>query len=41
MLDTLKQVAEREMAETLGELPPDEAAVLALLQQRLSHGIDG
>ena len=42
MLETLKQVAEQEMAETLGELPPEEAAVLALLQQRLAaQEIDG
>lgn len=39
MLETLKQVAEQEMAETLSELPPEEAAVLALLQQRLAQGI--
>ncbi len=37
MLETLKQIAEREMAETLSELPPEEAAVLALLQQRLAQ----
>ena len=38
MLETLKQVAEQEMAESLADLPPEEAAVLALLQQRLAQG---
>jgi DNA topoisomerase-1 len=37
MLDTLKQVAEQELTATLGDLPPEEAAVLALLQQRLAR----
>ena len=37
MLDTLKQIAEQEMAEALADLPPEEAAVLALLRQRLSQ----
>jgi len=37
MLETLKQRAEREMAMALDTLRPEEAAVLALLQQRLSQ----
>jgi DNA topoisomerase-1 len=41
MLNTLKQIAEQEMAENLDDLRPEEAAVLALLQQRLSHGVHG
>jgi DNA topoisomerase-1 len=36
MLETVKQRAEQEMAETLSGLKPEEAAVLALLQQRLA-----
>ncbi len=40
MLETLKQVAEQEMAETLADLPPEEAAVLALLQQRLTQDVE-
>jgi DNA topoisomerase-1 len=39
MLETLKQIAEQEMAETLGELRPEEAAVLGLLQQRLARAV--
>lgn len=41
MLETLKQVAEQEIAETLSELQPEEAAVLTLLQQRLARSVDG
>jgi DNA topoisomerase-1 len=37
MLETLKQRAEQEIADTLGELRPEEAAVLGLLQQRLAR----
>jgi DNA topoisomerase-1 len=37
MLETLKQRAEQEMATGLDALQPEEAAVLALLQQRLSR----
>jgi DNA topoisomerase-1 len=37
MLDTLKQIAEQELSVTLTELSPEEAAVLALLQQRLGR----
>ncbi len=37
MLDTLKQIAEQEISQTLSELPPEEAAVLTLLQQRLAQ----
>lgn len=36
MLETLKQLADQEMSESLGELRPEEAAVLGLLQQRLT-----
>jgi DNA topoisomerase-1 len=37
MLDTVKQLAEQELAGDLTKLPPEEAAVLALLQQRLAR----
>ncbi|HEX5689219.1 MAG TPA: DNA topoisomerase IB [Roseiflexaceae bacterium] len=37
MLDTVKQLAEQELAADLSKLPPEEAAVLALLQQRLAR----
>jgi DNA topoisomerase-1 len=37
MLDTLKQRAQKEIVESLEELRPEEAAVLGLLQQRLSQ----
>ena len=36
MLNTLKQRAEQEMRESLKELGPQEAAILTLLQQRLT-----
>jgi DNA topoisomerase-1 len=37
MLTTLKQRAQKEIVESLDELRPEEAAVLGLLQQRLSQ----
>jgi DNA topoisomerase-1 len=37
MLDTLKQLAEQELAADVSKLSPEEAAVLALLQQRLAR----
>jgi DNA topoisomerase-1 len=37
LLETLKQRAEAELSEALGELRPEEAAVLAFLQQRLAR----
>jgi DNA topoisomerase-1 len=37
LLHTLTQRVKQEMAETLGELPPEEAAVLAFLQERLTR----
>jgi DNA topoisomerase I len=37
MLETLRQRAETEMNESLAALRPEEAAVLALLQQRLAE----
>jgi DNA topoisomerase-1 len=37
MLDTLKQRAQKEIVDSLDELRPEEAAVLGLLQQRLSQ----
>jgi DNA topoisomerase I len=40
MLETLKQRAERELAEGLPDLRPEEAAVVALLQQRLKRGVE-
>ncbi len=39
MLRTLRQLAEQEIADGLGGLKPEEAAVVALLQQRLKRGI--
>jgi DNA topoisomerase-1 len=36
-LDTLSQRTKQELTSNLGNLPPDEAAVLALLQQRLAR----
>jgi DNA topoisomerase I len=39
MLETLKQRADQEMAENLTDLRPEEAAVLGLLQQRLTHSV--
>jgi DNA topoisomerase I len=40
MLQTLRQRAEAEMSDSLNDLRPEEAAVVALLQQRLKRGID-
>ncbi|MBC8120956.1 MAG: DNA topoisomerase IB [Gemmatimonadaceae bacterium] len=37
MIQTLKQLAEQEMTESLHELPAEEAAVMALLRQRLAR----
>jgi DNA topoisomerase-1 len=37
LLDTLRQRVESEIAASLAELPPEEAAVLAFLQARLKH----
>jgi DNA topoisomerase-1 len=39
MLKTLEKRAEVEMTEALGQLRPEEAAVVALLQQRLKRGV--
>jgi DNA topoisomerase-1 len=39
MLDTLKQRAQAEMKESLDKLRPEEAAVLGLLQQRLTKEV--
>lgn len=41
MLDVLRGRAEREMRSSLRTLSPEEAAVLALLQQRLRHEARG
>ena len=41
MLRTLERRAEREIAEGLADLRPEEAAVVALLQQRLKRGVEG
>ncbi|MDQ2730432.1 MAG: DNA topoisomerase IB [Armatimonadota bacterium] len=40
LLAVLGQRAEQELAETLHSLKPEEAAVMALLQQRLTHPQD-
>lgn len=40
MLETLKQRAEQEIEDSLHQLRPEEAAVLGLLQQRLSKETD-
>jgi DNA topoisomerase-1 len=37
LLETLRQRVESEIATSLPELPPEEAAVLAFLQERLKH----
>jgi DNA topoisomerase-1 len=37
MIDVLRQRAEAELATELAHLPPEEAAVLGLLQQRLAR----
>jgi DNA topoisomerase-1 len=37
MLETLKQRAQTELKESVGDLRPEEAAVLGLLQQRLAR----
>src|SRR5690606_38712592 len=37
MLEPLKQRAEQELTQSIDDNRPEEAAVLALLQQRLSH----
>jgi DNA topoisomerase-1 len=37
MLETLKQRTEQEIVESLSSLPPEEAAVVALLRQRLAR----
>ena len=39
MLKTLKQRAQAEMKESLDDLRPEEAAVLGLLQQRLTKEV--
>jgi DNA topoisomerase-1 len=41
MLETLKQLAEQEMADSVRALRPQEAAVLALLQHRLARETQG
>ncbi len=41
MLETLKERAEEELAESLGELNPEEAAVMTLLRQRLTRETEG
>jgi DNA topoisomerase-1 len=41
MLETLKQIADQEMSDNLHDLRPVEAAVLGLLQQRLSRSVAG
>ena len=37
MLETLRQIAQQEMAEAVRELKPEEAAVIGLLQWRLAR----
>jgi DNA topoisomerase-1 len=37
MIETLRQRADQEMEESLGDLKPEEAAVMALLQNRLAR----
>jgi DNA topoisomerase-1 len=37
LLNTLKERAQKELVESLDELRPEEAAVLGLLQQRLTQ----
>ena len=40
MLESLKQKAEQELSESLASLRPEEAAVMALLQQRLAREVE-
>ncbi len=40
MLETLKTRAEQELSDSLDELRPEEAAILALLQQRLARDVE-
>lgn len=40
MLETLRQIADQELAEAVHDLRPEEAAVLGLLQQRLTRSIE-
>jgi DNA topoisomerase I len=37
MIEPLRQRADQEMEESLGDLKPEEAAVMALLQNRLAR----
>ncbi len=37
LLETLRQRAEQALTESLRDLPPEETAVIALLQERLAH----
>ena len=37
---TLRTRAEREMSDSLDELRPEEATILALLQQRLARDVE-
>jgi DNA topoisomerase I len=37
-VETVKQRADKELAKNLGDLPPEEAAVLMLLHERLERG---
>lgn len=37
MIETLQQITQQELMETLHDLQPEEAAVMGLLQQRLAH----
>jgi hypothetical protein len=37
MMETLRQIAQQEMAEAVRELKPEEAAVIGLLQWRLAR----
>ena len=41
MVEALKQRTEKEMATSLGDLRPEESAVMALLQRRLSDVAEG
>jgi hypothetical protein len=40
LLETLKNRAEAELRKGVSRLPAEEAAVLALLQQRMKHAIE-
>jgi DNA topoisomerase-1 len=41
MIESLRHEADREIEESLGDLKPEEAAVMGLLRNRLAHEEEG